>query len=121
MSQDCRILRDAERFSPAQCRAGRALINLSVADLALRSGLEVEAIEIYEAEDAELSLGELSMLGRAFNKAGVIAKSHSGCGDGVRIVRSMTAEARTPFASMGGRPGRYATDDALFEGNDGEV
>ncbi len=121
MNQDCRILRDTERFSPAQCRAARGLINLSVAELALRSSLEVEAIEIYEAEEAELSIDELLMLGRAFNKAGVIAKSHSGYGDGVRIVRSMTAEARTPFASRGNRPGFYAIDHAQFEGNDGEA
>lgn len=78
-------MRSRERFSPAQARAARALLGWSVDQVAAASRLEAEAIEIYEAGEAELGEVQLALLGYAFACAGVIAKAGTHlAGEGVR-------------------------------------
>jgi hypothetical protein len=83
-------LRDRERFSPCQCRAGRALKGWSAEDLARRVRLEPEAIELYEAGEGGLSEGELALVGYAFSAGDVIAIRACHAGEGVRFSRPQT-------------------------------
>lgn len=94
-------MRDRERFSPAQCRGARGLLAWEPEDLAQSACLDIEAVELYEAAEAELSERELEALGGAFARAGVIAISAQLGGEGVRFVQPR----RTGFAGP---------DDALF-------
>ena len=80
-------MRDRERFSPAQCRAGRALLDWSQDRLAMRADLELEAIELFEAATAELCEADIHRIGRAFLEAGVIALPADWAGEGVRLSR----------------------------------
>jgi hypothetical protein len=92
-------MRDRERFSPAQCRAGRGLLGWSIDELARRARLEPEGVELYEAGEGQLGDGDLAATGEAFALAGVIAIPQRLAGEGVRF-----SAPRTPFAS---------TDDAF--------
>lgn len=74
-------------FLPAQCRAARGLLAWSRERLAAVSGLELEAIELFEAGDGELSELELVRLGDSFNTAGVIALAEKLGGLGVRFAQ----------------------------------
>jgi len=87
-------MRDRERFSPAQCRAARGLLNWSPADLARRARVELEAVELYEAGDAELGVSDLVMVGHVLSEAGVIALAEKIAGEGVRF-----RQRRTPFVA----------------------
>jgi DNA-binding XRE family transcriptional regulator len=89
------MLNRREKFSPAQCRAARALLDWPQEGLAERARLEAEAVALYEAGDGELSLGEAAAIGRAFNAAGVIPIRANLAGEGVRFNRA------DPWASHG--------------------
>lgn len=79
------MMRASERFSPAQCRAARALIAMPLERLAASAHLEPEAIELYESGEGGLSEGELGLLGYAFATFGVIAIPQALAGEGVRL------------------------------------
>lgn len=95
--------RDRETFLPDQSRAARGLLAWSRAEAAQRAGLEVEALELYEAEQGGLAETELERLGRAYygDGSGVIATRDKIAGRGVRW-----AKPRTPFAIVGVPVGR---------------
>lgn len=78
-------MRDRERFSPAQCRAGRGLLGWPPERLAQAAGLEPEAVELYEAAEGALAESELARLGGAFAEHGVIALPQNLAGEGVRF------------------------------------
>ncbi len=75
-------------FSPAQCRAARGLLAWSQDDLAVRAGLELEAVELFEGCDAELSFKDLSRLYAAIYAAGVRPIEADLAGEGVRFRRA---------------------------------
>ena len=72
-------------FSPAQCRAARALLDWSAERLARAAALDREAVELYEASAAELSDRELSAIRTALRRAGVLAIPARLAGEGVRL------------------------------------
>lgn len=90
-------MKPRETFSPAQCRAARGLLNWSDGELARRTSLEIEAVQLYERSEAELGDSELAMIGRVFVSAGVIAKPEGMAGVGVRFARPQ----RRPTAASG--------------------
>lgn len=75
-------------LSPAQSRAGRALLGWSQFDLADKSGLSQSAISHFESEAVPLELASQNLIWAAFSEAGVVVvprgKNISG-GDGVRF------------------------------------
>jgi hypothetical protein len=89
-------MRERERFSPAQCRAGRALLEWTAEDLSTRAALDPEAVELFEAQGGDLAGTEQARIGSAFYAAGVIAIPEGLAGEGVRFSRP--AVARTAFA-----------------------
>ena len=94
-------MRSREKFSPAQCRAGRALIGWSPRRLAEAAHIEQEAVELYERGEGMLSTSELIVLGAALNSGGVIALADGWAGEGVRLNRPSGPVARTPFDDEG--------------------
>jgi len=85
-------------FSPGQCRAGRGLLGWSQDRLAASARLEPEAVELYERGEGQLSTAELTVLGAAFNSAGVIAVAENCAGEGVRFNRPSGSIVRAPLA-----------------------
>lgn len=78
---------DRTRFSPAQLRAARGLLDWSVDRLAEAADLECEAITLFETAEGELSPRDMGRLGRALNMNGVIAIAGDRAGPGVRFRR----------------------------------
>lgn len=78
------------RFSPRQTLAARMLLHWPRARLAEACGLEAEAIELYEREEADLAEDEKARIAAALwaDGDGVIAIPASWGGEGVRLVRS---------------------------------
>jgi|GEM_PF-3592411 len=79
------MMRARSKFSPAQCRAARALLGWSQEDLAQRAHVELETVQLYEAELAVLRISELIVLGTALNDGGAIALPTGWAGEGVRF------------------------------------
>jgi transcriptional regulator with XRE-family HTH domain len=78
-------LRYAVRMTPAQCRAGRALINLSQQQLADAAGVGVVTVRQFETGAAEPRRSTLDVLRRALEAAGVLFVDQNGAGPGVRL------------------------------------
>ena len=72
-------------FSPRQSKAARALLGWSPEELARRSHLEAEAVELFEAGEGVLSEADADQLGDALVAAGVIALQERLAGEGVRL------------------------------------
>lgn len=87
------------RFTPASCRAARGLLAWSAEELARRAGLELEAVELFEAEAGELGLAELARVQAAFDAVDVIAIPERLAGEGARF-----RHPRTAFASAAPGP-----------------
>lgn len=75
-------------YSSAQCRAGRGLLGWSRSVLADRAGLDLDLLERFERDELELTGDQGAAIRDAFWEAGVIAKSASRGGEGVRFRRS---------------------------------
>lgn len=71
----------------SQLRAARGLLNLSVSELAERTGLAVNTIRRAEAtnESAPITAANLTLLRSTFEKAGVIFIPPDEKGPGVRL------------------------------------
>lgn len=64
--------RSANTMTPAQCRAGRALIDLSVTDLASKVGLDVALIRDFENGLNDPPSGTIEVLRSVLTTGGVI-------------------------------------------------
>jgi transcriptional regulator with XRE-family HTH domain len=69
----------------AQCRAARALIDMSQATLARRAVVPHDAIADFENGSRTLSLDNLAAIRAALEAAGVIFIDENGEGPGVRL------------------------------------
>ncbi|MCA6346851.1 hypothetical protein [Phenylobacterium sp.] len=72
-------------FSPRQSRAARGLLGWSPEELARRSHLEAEGVELFEAGEGVLSEADADQLGDVLVAAGVIALQERMAGEGVRF------------------------------------
>jgi transcriptional regulator with XRE-family HTH domain len=70
---------------PAQCRAARALIEMSQATLARRAVVRRDALPDFENGSRTLSPDNLAAIRAAFEAAGVIFIDENGEGPGVRL------------------------------------
>ncbi|MBV8798702.1 MAG: transcriptional regulator [Alphaproteobacteria bacterium] len=78
----------APPITPAQCRAARALLDLSVVRLAGLAVVPRVIVEEFEAAGAPLSQADLEALRRALEQAGVVFIDPNGGGPGVRLSES---------------------------------
>ena len=58
-------------ITPAQCRAGRAMLRWSIAELAHQARVSSKTINRFETEEREISARSLFQIVRAFEEAGV--------------------------------------------------
>ncbi len=77
------------KITAATCRAARALLNISQAELARLSGVSARTIASFEGEEARTIAANLAMIKAALEGAGVEFLD----GDGVRI-RQAAEESR---------------------------
>lgn len=72
-------------LTPAQCRAGRALIGLNQPGLATAAGLGLSTIVDFERERRAVSPEAVAAIRRALETEGVIVIEANGEGPGVRL------------------------------------
>ncbi|MDI6623174.1 MAG: hypothetical protein QME55_00460 [Brevundimonas sp.] len=104
-------MRPRLNFSPRQSRAARALLDWDAARLAQLAGLEVEAVELFEAGEGDLSAAEHEALCTAIygDGWGVIAIQECDGGEGVRFAKPR-AMAAMLLDRLGLRPSASAVE-----------
>ncbi len=94
---------------PAQCRAGRALIEWSVEDLAEASGVPAAAILDFETGRSPVERAPVEALAAALEHGGVRLIPENGGGAGVRLKFTRSEVAR--IATLETEGGIIAEDD----------
>ncbi len=74
-----------EQISPAQCRAGRALLEITQTQLAASAALGLSTVVDYEKERRQVSPESVEAIRRALVRAGVKFIDENGGGAGVRL------------------------------------
>jgi len=72
-------------INPAQCRAGRALLELTQTQLALAAGVGLSTVVDFENNRRQLSNGAIESIFQALTRAGVEFIQENGGGPGVRL------------------------------------
>jgi transcriptional regulator with XRE-family HTH domain len=70
---------------PAQCRAARALLNITQPELAKLAGLGLSTVVDFEKERRQVSLAAIETIQRALRRAGIEFIDENGGGLGVRL------------------------------------
>jgi transcriptional regulator with XRE-family HTH domain len=70
---------------PAQCRAARALLNITQPELAKLAGLGLSTVVDFEKERRQVSLAAVETIQRALRRAGIEFIDENGGGLGVRL------------------------------------
>ena len=83
-----------EQISPAQCRAGRALLEITQTQLAASAALGLSTVVDYEKERRQVSPESVEEIRRALVRAGVEFIDENGGGAGVRLRKPHQAPKR---------------------------
>ena len=93
----------------AQCRAGRALAELTREVLSRLSGVEASVIEMFERKLEKPDTETVSTIARALETAGIVFLPENGGGVGVRL--KFTASETRRLAVLEGEGGIAGLDD----------
>ena len=74
-----------ETMSPAQCRAGRALLEITQTQLATSAGLGLSTVVDFEKGRRQVSSESIELIFQALTQAGVEFIDENGGGSGVRL------------------------------------
>jgi predicted transcriptional regulator len=74
-----------DEISPAQCRAGRALLEITQTQLAASAGMGLSTVVDFEKERRQVSSESIESIRRALVSAGVEFIDENGGGPGVRL------------------------------------
>jgi len=74
-----------EEVSPSQCRAGRALLEITQTQLAASAGLGLSTVVDFEKERRQVAPESVEAVRRALVRAGVEFIDENGGGPGVRL------------------------------------
>lgn len=96
-------------MSNAQCRAGRAMADISRETLARLSGVDASAIEAFERRLHTPDEAIIRKLQQALEDAGVVFIPENGGGAGVRL--KFTASETKRIATLEGEGGIVGMDD----------
>jgi transcriptional regulator with XRE-family HTH domain len=78
--------------SPAQCRAGRALLEITQTQLAASAGLGLSTVVDFEKGRRQVSSESIELIFRALTLAGVEFIDENGGGPGVRLRKRQRAK-----------------------------
>lgn len=92
----------------SQCRAARALVQVSLAKLAKRSGIAEPVIAQFEGNSAQPSAPEIAAITEALEELGAAFLGEDGQGIGVRL-KFTSADAKQ-IARLEGEGGIIASD-----------
>jgi transcriptional regulator with XRE-family HTH domain len=70
---------------PAQCRAARALLEITQPELARLAGLGLSTVVDFEKERRQVSVAAVETIQRALRRAGIEFIDENGGGPGVRL------------------------------------
>jgi transcriptional regulator with XRE-family HTH domain len=87
--------KNVDSLTPAQCRAGRGLIELTQSQLAEEAGLGLSTVVDFERSRRRISSAAIDALKKALEKLGVEFIDENGGGAGVRLKK---AGAKPPKA-----------------------
>jgi predicted transcriptional regulator len=79
-------------MSPAQCRAGRALLEITQTHLATSAGLGLSTVVDFEKGRRQVSSESIELIFRALTQAGVEFIDGNGGGPGVRLRKRQQAK-----------------------------
>ena len=83
-----------EKISPAQCRAGRALLEITQTQLAASAGLGLSTVVDFEKERRQVSPESVGSIRRALVSVGVEFIDENGGGPGVRLRKRQRAKQK---------------------------
>ena len=86
--------KNVEEVSPAQCRAGRALLEITQTQLAASAGLGLSTVVDFEKERRQVAPESVEAIRRALVRAGVEFIDENGGGPGVRLRKLHAAKKR---------------------------
>lgn len=92
----------------SQCRAGRALVEITRAKLAHRSGIDEAMIEAFERKIQEPGSRAIAAIEAALETLGAVIIEENGGGIGVRL--KFTEPEAKRIASLEGEGGMVASD-----------
>jgi transcriptional regulator with XRE-family HTH domain len=80
--------KNVEKFSAAQCRAARALLDITQSQLAVAANLGLSTVVDFEKRRRSVSVEAIAAISHALQKAGVEFIDENGGGAGVRLRKS---------------------------------
>lgn len=84
--------KNVDIIDPRQCRAARALLEMSQGRLAEKAGLGLSTIVDFEKERRQISQEAISAIAQALNLAGITFIEENGGGSGVRFRKPRKAK-----------------------------
>jgi transcriptional regulator with XRE-family HTH domain len=72
---------------PAQCRAGRALLDMTQTQLASLAGMGLSTVVDFEKDRRQVSATAVEAIQKALNRAGIEFIDENGGGLGVRLLK----------------------------------